>query len=72
MNHCRKCQSDYEKPGTCNCFAPQVAAQPAYSPWVTMWTACAACGTLYSGVHTCAHTSKDTLWTGGYVTDAQS
>lgn len=21
MNYCRKCQSDYEKPGTCNCFA---------------------------------------------------
>lgn len=31
MNYCRKCQSDYEKPGTCNCFAPQQAA-PAY-PW---------------------------------------
>lgn len=23
MNHCRNCNSDYEKPGTCNCFAPQ-------------------------------------------------
>lgn len=21
MNHCRKCDSDYEKPGSCNCFA---------------------------------------------------
>ena len=32
MNYCRKCQSDYEKPGTCNCFAPQKAA-PNYVPW---------------------------------------
>lgn len=22
MNYCRKCQSDYSTPGTCNCFAP--------------------------------------------------
>lgn len=22
MNYCRKCQSDYSQPGTCNCFAP--------------------------------------------------
>lgn len=38
MNYCRKCQSDYEKPGTCNCFAEKQAdGVPApffpYSPW---------------------------------------
>jgi len=25
MNHCRKCDSDYEQPGTCNCFAEEGA-----------------------------------------------
>lgn len=25
MNHCRRCDSDYDKPGTCNCFAEQAA-----------------------------------------------
>lgn len=31
MNHCRRCDSDYEKPGTCNCFAPiRVTPQPPY------------------------------------------
>lgn len=37
MNYCRKCQSDYEKPGTCNCFAPQIQVAPGvvpYIPWV--------------------------------------
>jgi hypothetical protein len=29
MNHCKKCQSDYEKPGTCNCFAPSRTAESA-------------------------------------------
>lgn len=24
MNYCRKCQSDYDRPGTCNCFAERV------------------------------------------------
>ena len=38
MNYCRKCQSDYEKPGTCNCYAgtqPMKPVQPffPYSPW---------------------------------------
>lgn len=35
MNHCRDCNSDYEKPGTCNCFAPggKRCAAPAYVPW---------------------------------------
>lgn len=39
MNYCRKCQSDYEKPGTCNCFAPQQAT-PAFVPYVPYypWT----------------------------------
>lgn len=22
MNYCRRCHSDYDRPGTCNCFAP--------------------------------------------------
>lgn len=36
MNYCRKCQSDYEKPGTCNCFAPQAAPiAPTITP--TPW-----------------------------------
>lgn len=38
MNYCRKCQSDYEKPGTCNCFAPitprQDVAPLPYVPYV--------------------------------------
>jgi hypothetical protein len=25
MNHCHRCECDFEKPGTCNCFAPQRA-----------------------------------------------
>ncbi len=25
MNYCRRCESDYEKPGTCNCFAEKQA-----------------------------------------------
>ncbi len=45
MNYCRKCQSDYEKPGTCNCFAegtqgwiapttlPFNLIYPGTSPW---------------------------------------
>lgn len=33
MNHCHRCNSDYEKPGTCNCYAPQ-AAQPWPLPFV--------------------------------------
>ena len=45
MNYCRKCQSDYEKPGTCNCFAaepPRDMTQshrgyPAYPPYVWIW-----------------------------------
>ena len=37
MNYCRKCQSDYEKPGTCNCFAPQ-AATPQWSPFYPNYT----------------------------------
>jgi len=31
MNHCRRCDSDYDQPGTCNCFAP---APPA--PTITV------------------------------------
>ena len=38
MNYCRKCQSDYEKPGTCNCFAPQAAQfVPNYWPWQPLY-----------------------------------
>jgi hypothetical protein len=59
MNYCRKCQSDYEKPGTCNCFAPQAAQPtPVFVPWtvtypwwtvpyipcITTSTPCAVCG----------------------------
>jgi len=35
MNYCHKCQSHYEKPGTCNCFAEKPAEQPApvYVPY---------------------------------------
>lgn len=28
MNYCRKCQSDYQQPGTCNCFAPLHVGPP--------------------------------------------
>ena len=28
MNYCTKCQSYYEKPRTCNCFAAQGESQP--------------------------------------------
>jgi hypothetical protein len=34
MNYCRRCESDYEKPGTCNCFAEGSDATPAeVKPW---------------------------------------
>lgn len=35
MNYCHKCQSHYEKPGTCNCFAEKPPEQPApvYVPY---------------------------------------
>lgn len=35
MNYCHKCQSHYEKPGTCNCFAEKPAPQPVAPivPW---------------------------------------
>lgn len=31
MNFCTKCASYYQKPGTCNCFAPIVTTTP--QPW---------------------------------------
>lgn len=47
MNYCTKCESFYQKPGTCNCFAgtqpaititPQPSTPthpwPSYTPWV--------------------------------------
>ena len=45
MNYCRKCQSDYEKPGTCNCFADKaprdepvpVTPQPAPYPYYPLY-----------------------------------
>ena len=45
MNHCRRCDSDYEKPGTCNCFAEKPVAQPLpFVPWYPYWTQCPVCG----------------------------
>ena len=32
MNYCRKCQSDYDQPGTCNCFAPLSVTVTPYIP----------------------------------------
>jgi len=42
MNHCHRCNSDYEKPGTCNCYAPfpVLAPQPYRIPYIpppTIW-----------------------------------
>ena len=40
MNYCHRCQSHYEKPGTCNCFAEKPAPEPIQVtppltyPWV--------------------------------------
>lgn len=34
MNHCRRCDSDYEKPGTCNCYAPNALPVAPILPWV--------------------------------------
>lgn len=60
MNYCRKCQSDYEKPGTCNCFAPVAPREatppvfvpytqpvlPLYQPWwVSPWGTVMICTT---------------------------
>lgn len=28
MNLCRRCESEYEKPGTCNCFAEKAPREP--------------------------------------------
>lgn len=39
MNHCRRCDSDYEKPGTCNCYAPtftQLLPSPYVHPPTTV------------------------------------
>jgi hypothetical protein len=74
MNYCRKCQSDYEKPGTCNCFAPAAAAaplpwtitpQPYYPPWPQypqIWWG--SCPTIT--------TSGYSQTVGGYTVDANS
>lgn len=34
MNYCHRCESHYEKPGTCNCFAQTqpVVPAPVYVP----------------------------------------
>lgn len=39
MNHCRRCDSDYEKPGTCNCFADEPPKQvvPTYPALHPIW-----------------------------------
>jgi len=34
MNHCRRCDSDYEKPGTCNCYATTQPVVPL-NPGIT-------------------------------------
>ena len=52
MNYCRKCQSDYEKPGTCNCFAGQQEAQPVTS-FKTTWVQCPHCWQWHPGAHLC-------------------
>ena len=40
MNHCRRCESDYEKPGTCNCFAEKQEPSPVFVPvWPQPWWA---------------------------------
>jgi hypothetical protein len=61
MNHCRKCQSDYEKPGTCNCFAPAPQVVYPQTPNIdvtgtVVWThpvwprcSCPACNPNTSG-----------------------
>lgn len=36
MNYCTKCSSYYENPGTCNCYATPVIAQP-YTPSVPIY-----------------------------------
>lgn len=41
MNHCRRCDSDYEKPGTCNCFATQAGYTARVLP-----QPCQFCGKL--------------------------
>jgi len=38
MNYCRKCQSDYEKPGTCNCFATTPTAHTSPQPELVSYT----------------------------------
>lgn len=40
MNFCVRCQSYYQQPGTCNCFAPARDAPAA----VTLRQPCPVCG----------------------------
>jgi hypothetical protein len=54
MNYCRKCQSDYEKPGTCNCFA--ASAPPISWPPNVSFT-CPICGKL-----NCYETHVTVFW----------
>lgn len=51
MNVCYDCNSSYETPGTCNCFAPGGKRAVGLSPWtaeppdaVTIRWTCPACG----------------------------
>lgn len=55
MNYCHRCQSSYDRPGTCNCYAPTPApAHQTIRPYVPdlnttgtiQWTPgqCAICG----------------------------
>lgn len=34
MNFCTKCRSTYEKPGTCNCFAPSPVPGITQPIWI--------------------------------------
>lgn len=62
MNHCRRCQSDYEKPGTCNCYAavPLPAPAPVVVPYIQTGYYCYSCGQWVTGHHYC--------WRGGTIT----
>ena len=46
MNYCTKCESYYQKPRTCNCFAAQGESQPWTVPLgdPTLAPLCGSCG----------------------------
>lgn len=66
MNYCRKCQSDYEKPGSCNCFAeqpPRQAAPPVYVPYPYPFYPSYP-GTIIGGSVSSSGTTATILWNG--------